>query len=254
MSKIYLGSIALEKNRWSNGKVPTYKVSEYVKKAADDGFDGVELWENHFMLADNAEKKRLAFADCEYIFNSYLNLKNGVTDEMKSVAEAISLLNATAVKYNFSSTEDVKSTADIDFQTETLIRFSEMIPKETKLLCECHQWTIAENPLQAASLFCGLDSRFGAIIHLVTARDFAEECFNCYGNRICHIHSAYPVEKGCYNALAESGEMLGDNLKYFISRGFCGTITVEFTKDAATADEYYKNAVEDLKYLRKIYT
>lgn len=252
MSKIYLGSIALEKNRWSNGKVPTYKVSEYVQKAENDGFDGIELWENHFMLADGEEKKRLAVSGCEFIFNTYLNLKNGVTDEMKKVAEAINSLNVSAVKYNFSTTEEIKTREEFNAQKETLVRFSELIPKEIKLLCECHKWTLAENPRCAAELFCGLDSRFGAIIHLVTPPKEAKECFDFYGDRICHVHSAYPFDNGCYKALSESGEILENNFKYFISRGFCGTVTVEFTKDSETADEYYKNALLDLKYLRKI--
>ena len=40
MRKIYLGSIALEKNRFNEGKIPSYLVSDYIEKAKNDGFDG----------------------------------------------------------------------------------------------------------------------------------------------------------------------------------------------------------------------
>ena len=51
---IFLSSVLLEKNRWDS-RIPSLKISDWLRSIADAGFDGVELWENHLLLADAAE-------------------------------------------------------------------------------------------------------------------------------------------------------------------------------------------------------
>ena len=70
-NSIYLGSICLEPNRWSPGKLPSYRVSDWLQRIDGAGFDGIELWENHFLLADATEKSALAAAAPLAIYNSY---------------------------------------------------------------------------------------------------------------------------------------------------------------------------------------
>jgi len=252
MRKIYLGSIALEKNRFNEGKIPSYLVSDYIEKAKNDGFDGIELWENHYLLADNAEKKRLVDSDMDFIFNSYFSLAYGITDDIIKVADAINALNASAVKFNFSNKKLVNSTSDIQRQIDTLLSFGEKISPNVRILCECHEGTIADEPEIAAQIFDKLDARFGAIIHLIPTYEFAKKCFDCYGERICHIHSAYPVEIGVYKALDEANGLMEKNFKYYLKRGFNGTVTVEFAKNAYSPEDYYINSLRDLEYLRNI--
>ena len=53
---IYISSVLLEKNRWGT-RVPSLKVSDWSQRMFDAGFDGIELWENHLLLADAAERE-----------------------------------------------------------------------------------------------------------------------------------------------------------------------------------------------------
>lgn len=257
MKKIYLGTVALENNRWAEGRKPSFLVSDFLDRVKKDGFSGIELWENHFMLADREEQKKLMDADVEYIFNSYLSLKEGITDEVKKVAEAIKNLGAVGVKYNFSfrdfNSEPGYTQQDYVEQTDTLLRFAELLPPDVKLLCECHANTLMENPERAGKVFERLDERFGAIIHLVAERELAKGCFDCYGNRICHIHTANPIGSGKFDNLKAADERMKDNFSYFISRGFQGTVTVEFVKSADEPEGYYEGALADLAYLKQLY-
>jgi len=43
-----------------------------------------------------------------------------------------------------------------------------------------------------------------------------------------------------------------DNYEFMVSRGFAGTFTVEFVKNAAEAEAYYIAAQKDLEYLTKL--
>ena len=73
--RIYIGSILLEKSRWSADKTPTYRVSEWTERFADVGFDGVELWEYHATLCSPEELTALEAPRCPVaIFNSYASL------------------------------------------------------------------------------------------------------------------------------------------------------------------------------------
>lgn len=248
MGKIYLGSIALEKNRWAPGRVPTYLVSDYVQRAKEDGFAGIELWQYHYLSADAEEKKRLIDSDTEFIFNSYLTLKDGLTDDLRKTAEAITQLNAVALKYNFAHTDYGTGPEEIKSQKETLLRFADLLPEKTKLLCECHAYTLGEVPERMQEVFQGLDERFGAIIHLVTQQDFAKRCFDSYGDRICHIHSAYSVPEVGFQLLESNADVMKSHLQYYKSRGFDGTVTIEFVKNADSPEEYYENAKKDLAF------
>lgn len=252
MKKVYLGSIALERNRWESGRSPTYLVSDFVQRAKDDGFDGIELWQYHYLSADAGERKKLVDSDTSFIFNSYLSLADGMTDAVKDVADAICQLKAEAVKYNFGSSQLGYNPADLQKQTETLLRFADMLPENVKLLCECHADSIGEDPVRMAEIFKKLDERFGAIIHLMTPLDFAKHCFDCYGERICHIHSSYVLPDLGFQCLAGAEATAEEHYQYYVSRGFNGTVTVEFTQDASSPEQFYHNTLKDLNVWKKM--
>ena len=256
MKNVFLGTIALEKNRWAEGRIPTIKASNYVKRALDSGFAGMELWENHYMLADGAEKKKLCDSGAVRIFNSYLSLKEGLTDNLKSVAEAVRALGADFIKYNYSlrdfDSEPGYTRKDYEEQTDTLLRFAELLPANVKLLCECHANTLMEKPEIAGEVFKHLDERFGAIIHLSAERALAEGCFRCYGERICHIHTAYRSKEKRFELLESADALLRGNMQYFKKCGFCGSATVEFTKEEGGAEAAYENALKDMRYIKSL--
>ena len=58
---IYIGSACLERTRWGS-RQPSFLVSDWLARFQADGFDGIELWEFHYLRADAAEQERLAAA------------------------------------------------------------------------------------------------------------------------------------------------------------------------------------------------
>jgi len=100
-SPIYIGTILLERNRWSPGKVPTYQVSEWMDRFKRDGFDGMELWENHAALCSDDELARLEQAPLPVVvFNSYAGLGDGGLPEREQATRLANRLGARAIKFN----------------------------------------------------------------------------------------------------------------------------------------------------------
>lgn len=256
MKKIYLGTVSMEKNRWEPGRVPTFNVSDFIDKALADGFDGIELWEYHYTKASDEEKAKLAASGVPFIFNSYLSFVERNEEAFKEIAEAVKTLGATAIKFNLgpSWVEEI----DVPSQIENLKYFASLLPENVKLLCECHGNTVMEVPEDAGKVFDELDKeRFGAIIHLATENDFIDRCYASYGERLCHMHCAYTTEneKGEkeFSAMDDGTGFVEDKINYYIGKGFDGTLTIEFVKFEDTAEAHYKHAVENMKYLRKLY-
>lgn len=250
MNKIYLGTICMEKNRWADGRMPTYPVSDYINRAIGDGFYGMELWQYHYTLATEAEREKLSASGVPFIFNSYISFEERNDEEYAQIAQAVRSLGATAVKYNLGATGAVKS--DILKQIENLKRFAELLPTETRLLSECHANTVMEKPEMAAEIFSKLDKdRFGAIIHLKTDIEFAEKCYEAYGDRIWHIHCAnYKGWDEGYDHINDGTDFAKKNIAYHKGKGFTGNFTVEFVKFEETPEAHYENAVNDMRHIK----
>lgn len=161
-------------------------------------------------------------------------------------------LGADFIKYNYSlrdfDSEPGYTRKDYEEQTDTLLRFAELLPANVKLLCECHANTLMEKPEIAGEVFKHLDERFGAIIHLSPERALAEGCFRCYGERICHIHTAYRSKEKRFELLESADALLRVNMQYFKKCRFYGSATVEFTKedrlfDATEEYSYYEAGI-----------
>lgn len=101
-----LSSVLLEKNRWDNKlrDTPALQASEWCDKAQGAGFDGWELWENHWCKAPLNE--RLAIAKSSFpviVFNSYLLPDKQIPeDKLEELQEAYESLGFRAMKFNVS--------------------------------------------------------------------------------------------------------------------------------------------------------
>lgn len=244
MREIYFATVAIEKNRWAPGRIASLTASDYIARAKADGFDGTELWENHFLMASKEEKDRIIRSGEVKIFNSYVSLADENADYTPTI-EAINAIRPRAVKYNFGREGDVEA------QKKRLLTLADQLAEDVKLLCECHAGTLMEDPVVAGQVFHELDERFGAIIHLSAEQDLMESCFAHYGNRIHHIHAQNRVG-GAYAFYAEHADRLSANWNYMRQNGFDGTVSVEFTVDGQTPDETYANACKDLAWLRTL--
>lgn len=252
MSEIYLCSVALEKNRWAPGRMPSFQVSDLIPDILNGGFDGIELWQYHYTNASGEEKEKLSESSVPFYLGTYVSLVNRNDDSYKALGAAAKAIRAKGFKFNFGKKPE-EGVIDYSAQLENLKYLAECLPNYTKLLCECHAGTIMEIPEIAGEVFSKLDKeRFGAIIHLETAKDFADKCFDYYGDRICHIHcqhrnggdSLIPMDDGTGN--------VKDLIDYYSSKGFNGTYAIEFVKFEDNATAHLKHAIKDARFLNTL--
>jgi sugar phosphate isomerase/epimerase len=247
-NQIYLGTVLLEKNRWVKGeRRPTLAVSDWVRRIADEGFDGIELWQNHALLVGDEERERLRHSPAPVrIFNSYAGCESETLEERKRATEMVRFFATGGVKFNFG-----RDPARHDEYCENVKAWREMLLPEVRFLCECHGGTTMQDPEQAAATF----SRLGREDYEIILQGFGGEdadirrSFALFGRQITHIHAC----------LSPQGpipvEDVQKRVDLLASLGFCGSFTVEFTEGVGAENEsiesLFRNAVRDLKQLRK---
>src|SRR5206468_1199092 len=100
------------------------------------------LWENHAALAGEDEVALLkAGALPVVIFNTYAGFLDGEEGPRERAADLVKQLGAAAVKFNFGADAARRSE-----MLRNLRAWSERLPVNVRLLCECHAGTIAEQP------------------------------------------------------------------------------------------------------------
>ncbi|MCX6970690.1 MAG: hypothetical protein NTV93_11165 [Verrucomicrobia bacterium] len=261
--KIFLGSILLEKNRWPDTPStkfslgtklslcracpPTVKMSQWSARARADGFDGVELWENHALLADDEEFDLLCrMATPTAVYSSYFGLDDQDAVWREVAAGAVKRLGARAVKYNFGSDPMRR-----DVCLRNLRDWVALLDADVRILCECHKGNIGGDlPEMAAELLAELgDDRYQATIHLDSELPELELWFKHLGSRIRHVHAGRHTEKG--------RAFLADRIRLLRSFGFAGSFSVEFTKGiewgkaSPDVDLLYQHALDDMTMLRE---
>ncbi len=246
---IYIGTVCLDRTRWGS-RQPSLAVSEWLKRFEADGFDGVELWEFHFMAADEAERARLAAnAAPVAVYNSYVGFADEDAEARAKAAEAIIRLRAQAVKYNLGG-----DAAKLGEYRRNLLAWAEQLPASCRLLCECHPGTVLENVEDAASFFADLDpARFGVIVHVMGDAEGIEPWFAGFHGRIDHLHVQMrgpetdptvpgnrPPFDACFGVVK--------------AHGFRGSVTIEFSRGIGKDEDtemIYRNACADLAYCRE---
>ena len=244
----YIGTVCLERNRWGS-RQPSFRVSDWLPRFRADGFDGIELWENHFLAADEAEQARLVEAAAPVaIYNSYA----GFTDdgaELREKAAAAARLRAGAVKYNLGA-----DAARRDEYRRNLPAWAEQLPPACRLLCECHQGTVVERVEDAVAFFADLDpARFGVIVHVPGNSDGLEGWFSAFGARTAHLHVQMQSPE-TDPAVPANRERLAARFAAVKAYGFEGSATIEFTRGIGREEKIealYANARRDLAYCRE---
>lgn len=245
---IYMGTVLLEPNRWSPGKVPTFRVSEWVDRFARDGFDGMELWENHAALCSEQELKALEAARLPVVvFNSYAGMGDGGLSERQRAAELTNRLRAEAVKFNVG-----KAAAEMPEYIGHAATWANAMPGVRRMLCECHAGTAMEHLDTAASAFEAWgDGRFQAIVHLFSEpEDLLAAKMRRLGPRVVtHVHAALRVHA------ADTRELVHRRVALLRELGFEGSFTLEFTEGTGQPGEdretMYARALRDLELIRK---
>lgn len=248
---IYLGTILLERNRHKPGRLPTFKVSDWLPRIAAAGFDGIELWENHAALADEAE---LAALDASPVPITVLNSYCTFADDSGTPARAVQLaqrLGAAAIKWNFNRGETLSL-----IEAEAVTAWRATLPEGLAAWCECHPGTPAEHPEQALAIFEELgpeDYRY--IVHPLGGLERMRGFLDCFGSLVIHAHmQARDNQRNCLRLDERPGEVR-QAMDLLEDYGFKGSFTLEFTAGTNQPDEHiavmFDNALRDLEFLRE---
>ncbi len=228
--EIYLGTVLLERNRWVDGeRRPSLAVSDWTARIADAGFDGLELWENHAVLADQDERERLRESPVPVrLFNCYDRCGTETLGARRRAAELAAFFGAEGMKYNFGRDESRHGE-----YVENVKAWRAMLPAEFRFLCECHGGTTVQDPARAAETFARLGGRgYEVIIHGFGGDDAkVRDAFRMHGERITHVHAN----------LSSEGPMPEGRVRSRVAllreAGFRGSFTIEFTEGVGAEDE-----------------
>ena len=243
-NEIYLATVCLEKNRWTT-RLPSIKVSDYLDKIMAAGFDGIELWENHALLADEDELAKLIDSSSRIkLLNTYcLGDKGHETSRDASLAMA-KRLAVEGIKFNFGRDFD-----DLKGCVERIDDWLRGFPKDSRLLCEFHNgFNLSyENIAEALGYTESMSTRVEAISHAFSMDSAAMAGqFSYFGERIRHIHVQY---------IWDTRDEAADVIQALRDRGFQGSFSIEFTngvkEEDADVEDILDNAIRDMSFLRR---
>jgi sugar phosphate isomerase/epimerase len=254
-NQIYISTVLLERNRWTT-RQPSVVVSEWLDRFKEAGFDGVELWQNHALLASPQEQNRLRNSPIPIaIFNSYAGCGDEHAAERDASTGMAQSLSSTGMKFNFGRNGDQHS-----LYTQNVIAWRKAFPPSFRMLCECHRRTTMEDPKVAAETFERMaPHRIEAIVHAFGS-DFAEvkRWFHCLGSRITHVHVQSSSESRRRVRLDRQPALVRERVRFLEDVGFKGSFTIEFTAGVTQPDKdedietTFQNAVVDLAFLREL--
>jgi sugar phosphate isomerase/epimerase len=252
---IYLASVLLEPNRWKPKKLPSFAVSEWSARAAAAGFDGWELWENHYLHAKKNEQHALREGPLPVtVFNTYASFASEGADARRSALEATATLAARSIKFNVGN--DPARMADY----RTVVAAT-AAATSARLWCECHPGTQLEDPERAAQFFNTWpesDVPCDAIVHpfLLSPEAIARWHWHL-GSRLRHAHVQMRAKNDSrrFLALADDAPRVRECLAALRESGYTGSFTIEFTAPTGTANdrppELFDAARRDLEFLRE---
>lgn len=242
LPEVYLASVLLEPNRWKPGRPPSIRVSEWTNHAAAAGFEGWELWENHYLLATKEERLALRQGSLPVaIFNSYAPFDvNGSNTRAESLAAAGELPRVSAMKFNVG--HDPAAVADYHASIESAR--VHLAPK-IRLLCECHPNTLLETPEALSAFTAGMETwPFDVIIHpFLSGPENIRSWFSAAGQHISHVHVQMRDRQNphVFVGLADDKPRARDCLAALAGCGFRGTFTLEFSAPTGTTEESPEN-------------
>ena len=249
--EVLIGSILLEVNRHRSGRTPTYRVSDWLERFREAGFDGVELWENHATAAPEEEVQALAASPLPMaIYNAYATFWDG-SSGLEDSTRMAERLGARAIKFNW--TRDPNRTED---DLRGVDAWQRGLPAGIRALCECHPGTIAETPAQAAALFDRLGrDRFDVLVHPFSRPESLGEWLRVFGPRVTHAHIQMRDENDLPIRLDRKPQFVRDTMRLMRDAGFQGSWTFEFTegtnRPGENIDALWEDVLLDLAFLRE---
>lgn len=254
-NRFILASIALEKNRWKPTLAPDLRLSEWLTRIAQAGFDGIELWEKHWWQAPSEDAAILAAGEVPIrIFNTYLHLDSDLQGgELERLAGAITETGAEAFKFNVGPPSEDRAAGPR--LRENLTRLLALLPSRVRPRCECHSGTWLEKATEAREAFrtLGLDTEI--IVHpFAIEADALEEWFTVFGSAITEVH-VQCRSSGAWDGIANQPERSLEVVRELQRLGFMGDFVFEFTKGTGhpeeKTEEMWENVLADVRFLRR---
>lgn len=234
---------------------PSIHASAWAGRARDAGFDGLEIWEGHWLRADPAEQALLSRPETGVrVFNSYLAVGRATPEETAAFGNAVRsfLPGIRGIKFNLGGPP-----ASLDAEIAAASALLDTAPPSVGFWCECHSRTVAETPEAAGIAFSRWGDRFGAILHPIgMPAERMRAWFEATGGRVRHLHLQPRDANGRFIRMDRCAKAVADAFAELRALGFSGSASVEFVEGSATpgeeVDRAFEHAVADLAFLRQI--
>lgn len=272
--KIVLNSIALEPNRWTEGKIPYFHLRDLLLPVKEAGFDSVEVWQNHVDLLDRAAVGLLKETGDSLgisfpIIGMYPRFvvpeeeREDELDHWSRMAERVDILDSDILKVMPGRTpsEDLsngKWDRAVAFVREALEKTEEpgfLVPLET------HGGTVADDP---DALLRFLDDVGSDRLKICwQPYDFADtdeaiELYDKLSDHIIHLHLQGRCD-GQMELLEDSDLDYEAILGHIFESGFDGYLSIEFVKNCVVNDpvnfdveDVLKNARQDREFIESV--
>ncbi|KGX90498.1 sugar phosphate isomerase/epimerase family protein [Pontibacillus marinus] len=250
MTSFFMNTVLLEKNRWEEGQNPSIAVSDWLPKLRTDGFDGIELWENHSLKASEPEIQLLKHSSIPVeVYNSYVSFEDGFEQQRAQAANMVNRLRANKIKFNFG-----KDPERLDEYIQNFQDWKEQLPNQCTFLCECHPGTVMEDPKIAKGVFKRIGSNdIGAMIHPFHKGTDVKSWFKHLGEKVVYAHVSL-FDGSRFHLLERYPEFVESRIQVLKENGFNGDFSLEFTEGTALENEkteqLYHNAIRDISFLK----
>jgi len=246
---IHIGTVLLEPNRWTAEKEPSFCVSDWLERFAEAGFDGVELWQNHALKADERERRALADATLPIpVFNSYASFSEEGRELRAATVDWVKQLGCRALKFNVGKDPDL-----VKQELNTAREWAGEMPG-VQLLCECHGGTSLEDPETAARVLADYPE-IGIIVHPFTDPKLPD-WVRLFGKRVMHAHSQFVDKDWRRTRLREQPALVRERLRILWDVGINGSMSIEFTAGVAAppedCEQLFSAACDDMNFLREM--
>ncbi|TVR49893.1 MAG: hypothetical protein EA425_11090 [Puniceicoccaceae bacterium] len=253
-SEILLGSILLERNRWRRTETPLCRPVAWAARAREAGFDGWELWEDHYHRADAEDRERLLHGRPPVrVFNTYAPFENPGAPQLDRLVAAVRELRPRGVKFNVG-----KPPGNPAALRATLDKVLPELPGNCRLWCECHGGTWLETPGAVTEFLAGYpDPPFDLIFHPFALPEASVTVWmEQHGPRLVHAHVQRRGPGDQWESIAAHPDETRTRLALLRRLGYRGSFTLEFTAGTATPEEneesLFAAALADLRLLRNV--
>lgn len=247
--QVLLNTIALEPNRWTEKKIPHFKLVDLLDAVVKAGFRQIEVWQNHVATLDPDESKRLKeradAMDVSFpVLGMYpiFHLEGAEREEelgqWDAMFDAAEMFGADLLKIMPGRTPSAEMTPEVwdrsvAFVLEVLQRSED---RGTIIACETHAGTVADDPDVLLRFLEAVDSPRLKVCWQPFDFQSTEAAIALYDKLapwIVQLH-LQGSSGGDHDLLETSDIDYRTVLGHMVKSGFDGYTSIEFVRDCVT--------------------